>query len=161
MSLLGEALRRLVAIPDILRAFRRGSEKIDGIEVYGREEFRRAIRKAVLLLRDKKLPAWDTLTQHVGSIIEGSRTDAVVTAHPAFLFVSESDAAAKEAEFLAGKISFMACSIQLHRTYQSAFPHHRVPQQVYSSGRAALERCEKASHECLVALGKEGDLKDS
>ncbi len=153
MSILREILRRLIAIPDILRAVRRGSEKIDGIEVYGRQEFRRAVTRALLLLRDKKLPAWDTVTQHVSSILEGRRTDAIVSAHPAFMFVSGSYSV-QEPEFLAGTIAFMACSIQLHRTYESEFPGRRVPRDIYSSGSAARERCEKANHECLLALGK-------
>jgi hypothetical protein len=153
MSILGLIVRRLITTPDIVRAVRRGSEKIDGIEVYGRQEFRRAVIRALLLLRDKKLPAWDTLTQHVGSILEVRRTDAVVTARPAFMFINEPYSV-QEPEFLAGTIAFMACSIQLHRTYEAEFPGRRVPPDVYSSGSAARERCEKAYHECLLALGK-------
>jgi hypothetical protein len=153
MSILGLIVRRLITTPDIVRAVWRGSEKIDGIEVYGRQEFRRAVIRALLLLRDKKLPAWDTLTQHVGSILEARLTEAVVTARPAFMFVSGPNSS-QDPEFLAGAIAFMACSIQLHRTYESEFPGRRVPPDVYSSGSAARERCEKAYHECLLALGK-------
>ena len=153
MSILGEFLRRLSATPEIVRAVWRGSEKIDGIEVYGRQEFRRAVTRALLLLRDKKLPAWDTLTQHVGSILEGRTTDAIVTAHPAFMFVS-GPYSVQEPEFLAANIAFMACSIQLHRTYEAEFPGRQVPLDTYSWGGAARERCEKARHECLLALGK-------
>jgi len=154
MNVLGEILRRLSTAPDIVRAVRRGSEKIDGIEVYGHQEFRRAIIRALLLLRDKKLPAWGTVAQYVGSILEAGRTEAVVTARPAFMFVS-GPYAVQEPEFLAGTIAFMACSIQLHRAYEAEFPGRRVPTDVYSSGSTARERCEKAKQECLKALGKE------
>lgn len=153
MTILGEIVRRLASAPDILRAVRRGSESIDGIDVYGRPEFRRAVTEAVVLLRDKKLPAWDTLSQHVGSILEARKTEAVVTARPAFMCISET-CSVQEPEFLAGVIAFMACSIQLHRAYQSAFPGRRVPRDVFSSGNAPRESCEKAYRECLLALGK-------
>jgi hypothetical protein len=153
MSILGKIVRALHEAPYIVRAFLRGRERIDGIEVYGRQEFRRAVTRALLLLRDKKLPAWDILTQHVGSILEGTRTFVIVTAHPAFMFIS-GPYTVHEPEFLAGTIAFMACSIQLHRTYESEFPGRRVPRDIYSSGSAARERCEKANHECLLALGK-------
>ncbi len=155
MNVLKEIVRRLSATPEIVRAVRRGSEKIDGIEVYGRQEFRRAVTMALLLLRDKKLPAWDTLTQHVGSILEGRTTDAVVTAHPAFMFINEPYSV-QEPEFLAGNIASMACRVQLHRTYEVEFPGRRgrrVPRDIYA-GSAADERCSKAYYECLLALGK-------
>ena len=106
----------------------------------------------MLLLRDRKLPAWDSLTQHVGSILEARRTEAVVTARPAFMFISEPYSV-QEPVLLAGTIAFMACSIQLHRAHAAAFPGRRVPLDVYSTGSAARERCE-ASQECLLALGK-------
>ncbi|HEX9244462.1 MAG TPA: hypothetical protein VF875_18640, partial [Anaeromyxobacter sp.] len=127
-------------------------ERVDGLEVYGREEFRRAVTNALRLLRDKKLPAWDTLTQHVSSIIEGTRTDAIVTAHPAFMFV-DGPHSGQDPAFLAGTIAHMACSCQLHRNYEAEFPGRRVPRDIYS-GNAAQERCEKAYQECLLALGK-------
>jgi len=153
MSILGKIVRVLNEAPYVVRAFLRGSERIEGIEVYGRQEFRRAVTRALLLLCDKKLQAWDTLTQHVDSIIEGTRTFVIVTAHPAFMFVS-GPGSVQEPEFLAATISFMACSTQLHRTYEAEFPGRRVPRDIYSSGSAARERCEKAYHECLLALGK-------
>lgn len=153
MRILWKIVRALDEAPYVVRAFLRGRERIDGIEVYGRQEFRRAVTRALLLLRDKKLPAWDTLTKHVSSIFEGSRSFVIVTAHPAFMFVS-GPYSVQEPEFLAGTIAFMACSIQLHRTYEAKLPGHRVPRDIYSSGSAARERCGKAYHECLLALGK-------
>jgi hypothetical protein len=153
MSILGKIGRALDEAPYIVRAFLRGRERIDGIEVYGRQEFRRAVTRALLLLRDKKLPAWDTLTRHVGSILEGSRTFVIVTAHPAFMFVS-GPYSVQDSEFLAGTIAFMAFSIQLHRTYEAEFPGRRVPRDIYS-GSAAKEHCEKAYHECLLAFGRD------
>jgi hypothetical protein len=90
MSCLGDIVRAFrPTYFEILRALRKGSERLDGIEVHGRQEFRRAVISALLLLRDNKLPAWETLTQHVSSILEARTTDAVVTAHPAFMFISE------------------------------------------------------------------------
>jgi hypothetical protein len=152
LSILGEIVRRLASAPDILRAVARGSEKVDRIDVYGRREFRRAVRTALLLLRDTKLPAWDTLTRHVGSIVEGSTTETVVGAHPAIMVVSGPHSV-QEPKFLAAMIAFMACGIQLHRSYESGFPGRRVPRDVYFSG-SAMQRCEKARHECLLALWK-------
>jgi hypothetical protein len=153
MSILWKIVRALHEAPYIVRAFLRGRERVDSIKVYGRQEFRRSITKALLLLRDKKVPAWGTLTQHVDSILEGSRSYVIVTAHPAFMFVSGPHSL-QEPEFLAGTMAFMAGSIQLHRTYEAEFPGRRVPRDIYSSGSAARERCEKAYNECLLAFGK-------
>lgn len=152
MSILGKIVRALNEAPYIVRAFLRGRERIDNIEVYGRPEFRRAVTGALLLLRDEKLPAWDTLDQHVGSILEGTRTLVIVTAHPAFMLI-DGPHSRQAPEFLAGTIAHMACSCQLHRTYEAGFPGRRIPRDVYS-GTAAQERCEKAYNECLLALGK-------
>jgi hypothetical protein len=152
MGIVGKIVRKLSGTTDIVRASLRGSERVDSLEVYGRQEFRHAVRNALFLLRDKKLPAWDTLTQHVGSILEGTRTYVIVTAHPAFMFI-DGPHSRQDPEFLAGTIAHLACSIQLHRTYEAEFPGRRVPRDVYS-GSGAQERCDKACHECLLALGK-------
>jgi hypothetical protein len=150
MSILGRVVRRLIGSADILRAVLRGTEKVDGIEVHGRQEFIRAVTKALFLLRAKKLPAWDTLSQHVDSIFEGRRTTALVTAHPAFMFV-DGPHSGQDPEFLAGTIAYLARSCQLHRAYEAEHPGRRVPRDVYL-GSAALERCDKAYRECLLAL---------
>lgn len=154
MNVFAKLVRRLSTALEVLRAVLRGRASVEGIDVYGRPKFRRATIEALLLLRDFKLPAWETLAQHVGSILEGRTTDAVVTAHPAFLFVSGDDSVQRP-ELLAANIAFIACSIQLHRTYEAECPGRRVPLDVYSWGGAARERCEKARHECLLVLGKE------
>jgi hypothetical protein len=150
MTVLGKLVRRLGDTVDVLSAHRRGCEKIDGIEVYGRPEFRCAVTGALLLLRDNTLPSWDTLTRHVGSILEGRRTVAVVTAHPAFVLIDRAYWA-QASEFLAAIVAFEACSIQLHRTYEAELSGRRVPRDLYA-GSAAFERCEKAYRECLLAL---------
>lgn len=159
MGILGKIARKLSGGADIVRAFMKGSERVDGLEVYGCQEFRRGVIKALLLLRDKELPAWNTLNRHVGSILEGRRTIAVVTAHPAFMFL-DGPHSSQDPEFLAGTISYMACSCELHRTHEAEFPGHRVPRDIYS-GSAAQERCEKAYRECLLALGKLPEKTDS
>jgi hypothetical protein len=153
MTVLGKIVRKVSAAADIVRASLRGSERVDSIEVYGREEFRSSIRKALLLLHDNNLPAWDTLTRFVSAIIEGSRTAVIVTAHPALMLV-DGPHARQIPEFLAGTITHMACSCQLHRTYEAEFPGRRVPRNIYAD-RAAQERCDSAYDECLLALGKD------
>ena len=152
MNVLRRIARKLGGTADIVRATLRGSERIDSIEVYGRQEFRRVVTTALHLLRDKKLPAWETLTQHVNSIFEGGRTVVIVTAHPAFMFI-DGPHSVQAPELLAATIAHMACSCQLHRDYEAEFPGGRATRDVYS-GNAAQERCEKAYHECLLALGK-------
>ena len=150
MSTLGTIIRKLGGTFDVLSAHLKGCERIDGIEVYGRPEFRRALMGALLLLRDKKLPPWDTLARHVNRILEGRRTTVIVTAHPAFMFI-DGPHSNQAAEFLAATIAFEACSVQLHRSYEAEYPGLRVPKDIYS-GSAARERCMKAYQECLVAL---------
>ncbi len=155
MNVLGKIVRKLSGTGDIVRASLRGSERVDGIEVYGCQEFRRAVTTALLLLRDKRMPSWDTLAQHVDSIFEGRRTMAIVTAHPAFMFI-DGPHSVQDVEVLAGTIAHMACGCQLHRTYEAEFPGRRVPRDVYS-GSAARERCDKEYQECLLALGRPND----
>jgi hypothetical protein len=152
MTFFGEIVRRLCESVAIARAVRRGSERVEGIEVYGREEFRRAVIGALLLLRDRQLPAWETLTQHVGSILEGGATDGMFNAHPAFMTVSVPDWS-RGPEYLAACIAHMACIGQLYRSYEAEFPGRRVPRDVFTSS-AAKERCDRAFYECLSALGK-------
>lgn len=150
MDILGKIVKRLRGTVDIVRAGLRGSERTGNIDVYGRPEFRRAVRTALLMLREANLPAWETLTRHVDSILEGGRTVAVVTASPAFIFIDRPHADQAPA-LLAATIAHLACSCQLHRDYQSAFPGRRVPRDTYS-GSHAQERCEAAYRECLLAL---------
>ena len=152
MSVLRTIAQKLGGTTDIVRATLRGGERIEGIDVHGWPEFRRSVMQALLMLRDERLPAWDTLAQHVQSIIEGRRTTMVVTAHPAFIFVDEPHSA-QEPEFLAATIAHMACSCRLHRDYEAEFPGRRVPHDVYC-GSAAQERCARAYEECLSALGR-------
>ena len=158
MSVAWTSLRSLSGAADLVRASLRGSERVEKVVVYGRPEFRHDVTRALLLLRDKRLPAWDTLTQHVGSIIEGSRMSVYAAAHPAFMFIDGSHSR-QLPELLAGDIAYLACSCQLHRTHQAEFPGRRVPRDVYF-GSAAWERCENAYRECLLALGIEKERAD-
>lgn len=146
-------LRMVIGTWDLVRAFLRGSERLDGIEVYGRPEFRGAVTEALLLLRDAELPAWRTMKQHVGTLVEGTRSTVIVTARPAFMFV-DGPHSRQEPAFLAGTIAYMACSCQLHRTYEAEHPGRRVPRDVYAGG-PAQERCDEAYRACLRALGSE------
>lgn len=157
MHPLRRLLRTIGGGADVVRGFLRGSDEVDGIRVYGHQEFRAAVREALLLIRDNKLPAWRTLTSHVGSIFAGRRTFVIVTAHPAFMFI-DGPHSRQEPEFLAGTLAYLACSCELHRAYGAEFPGRRVPRDVYA-GRAAEVRCESAHAECLQALGKSADTR--
>ena len=149
----GKLVRWLGGSLDVLRAHWRGCETIDGIDVCGTQEFRRAVTAALLLLRDNELPMWDALARHVGSIMEGRRSFVIVTAHPAFMFIDRPHWS-QAAEFLAATMAFEACSVLLHRTHEAEHPRRRVPRDIYR-GEAAVERCENAYRECLLALGKD------
>ena len=151
-NILREIVQRLCGSVAVARAVWRGSERVDGIEVCGRPEFRREVTKALGLLRDKRLPAWDTLSQHVGSIVEGRITDGTPSAHPVLLTVDGPDSS-RGPEYLAASIAHMACCTQLYRNYEVEFPGRRVPRDVFA-GTAAKERCDKAFYECLSVLGK-------
>jgi hypothetical protein len=159
MSATRTIIRKITGSVDILRALLRGSERADGFKVYGRQEFRRAVTTALFLLRDRKLPAWSTLREHVSAILEGTRTDAVVSAHPAWMFIGGPDLI-QDPEFLAATIAYWACSCQLHRSYEAEFPGRPVPVDVYF-GSAAQERCERDYNECLLALGRASEGSES
>lgn len=146
-------LHYLIGALDIIRAVRRGSEHVGGIEVCGDPEFRGAVVNALRLLRDAGLPAWHTVTQNVGMILEGTRTTVKPGAHPAFILI-DGPHSRQEPEFLAGTIVYMARSCQLHRAYEAAYPGRRVPREVYA-GKPAQERCDEAYRACLRDLGKE------
>jgi hypothetical protein len=151
MSFWERLARKLSGAADLVRAGLKGSEKVEDLEVFGSEDFRLCVRRALHLLRDHDLPAWETMTQHVDSIVEGRRTTIIVTAHPAFMFIQGPDWG-RGPEVLAADIAFMACSCQLHRTYEARFPGLRVPRDIYA-GSDARVRCSEAYQECLVALG--------
>jgi hypothetical protein len=153
MNVFARITRKLSALPYIVRAIRCGSEMMDSIEVSGRQEFRRAVTAALALLRDKNLPVWNALIQHVNSVLEGKETTIVVTAHPAFIFIDEAYAG-QDPEYLAATIAHMACSCQLHRQYEADFPNRPVPRDIYA-GSVAQERCEQAYRDCLRVLGIE------
>lgn len=70
MNVIFRIAQKLGSAADIVRAVLGGIERIDNIEIYGRQEFRRSVTAALVLLRDKKMPAWDRLSQHVSSIFE-------------------------------------------------------------------------------------------
>lgn len=156
MKVIFRIAQKLGSAADIVRAALSGKETIDNIDVCGRREFRRAVTAALVLLRDKKMPAWDTLTQHVTSIIEARRTTIIVTAHPAFILIDGAHAG-QNSELLAATIAHMACSCQLHRQYEANFPSRPVPRDTYA-GSVAQERCELAYRECIRALGNGTDL---
>lgn len=152
---LSRAVRKLMAAIDIVRAFSQGSETVAGLQVHGSPEFRAAVVKALRVLRENRLPAWSTLTQHVGSILEGRRSAVIVTAHPAFMFI-DGPHSGQEPELLAATIAHMACSCLIHREYEVRHPGRRVPREVYA-GAEALSRCEEAYRECLLRLGHESN----
>jgi hypothetical protein len=152
MSFVTWMVHKAIGTADIVRAFLKGSERIEGLDVAGSQDFRRAVAEALLLLRDNRIPAWDTLSRHVGTIVEGTRTVTVVTAHPAFMYI-DGPSSRQDPTLLAGTIAFLACSCELHRRHEAEFPGRRVPRDVYSSA-AAVECCEKAHEDCLLALGR-------
>lgn len=156
MNVVSKIAQKLSDAVDIVRAALSGRERIDSIDVFGRREFRRSVTAALVLLRDKKIPAWDTLSQHVTSIMEARRTTIIVTAHPAFILLDGAHAG-QDSEHLAASIAQMTCSCQLHRQYEASFPSRPVPQDVYA-GTVAQERCDAAYRECMRALGKGNDL---
>ncbi len=144
---------------DLMRASLKGSERVASVEVFGSEAFRHAVARALLLLRDNNMKAWDTIVAHVSTIIEARRTNIVVTAHPAFMFVNGPDWR-QEPELLAAVFAFMACSCQLHRIYEAEVLGRRVPREIFA-GVAAQERCNDAYRECLLSLGKSPEKNGS
>lgn len=151
MSVLQDFVRKLGGALDIVRAFSRGMEKAEGVEVYGRPEFRRAALQALGLLRENSLPSWDTLRQHRCSILEGRRTEYLGSARSAMIMVNARDF--QEPEFLAAYIAAMACGLQVYWNYSAGASGRPVPRDVYS-GSAAFDLCDKAYQEALVTLGK-------
>src|SRR5512133_1061343 len=135
MSAFLRLVRNLPKHIDIVRAFLKGSERLEGLDVAGSEQFRNAVTKALLLLRERKLPAWNTLSQHFNVVVEGRKTVATVTAHPALMFI-DGPSSRQDPEFLAATIAFLACSCELHRRHEAEFPGRRVPRDVYSSAAA-------------------------
>jgi hypothetical protein len=147
-----KVLRAIAVGAEIVPAVLRGRDSLENITVCGRPAFRAAVVEALLLLRGNRLPAWDTLSKHVGFIFQGRRTFVGVTTRPAFMFI-DGPHSKQEPAMLAGTLAFLACSCELHRTFGAEFPGVHVPREVYA-GRAAEARCESAYRECLEALGK-------
>jgi hypothetical protein len=151
MSALRKILRRLGDAFDGARAMWAGCEKVDGIDVCGRREFRRAVAWALLSIRDSRLSSWDALSKHVDSILEGRRTFPIVTGHSAFMVIDRRRLA-QSLEYLAADIVAMACSFGLYRAYEATHPGCRVPAEI-THGAAALESRDEAYRECLAVLG--------
>ncbi|WP_041450418.1 hypothetical protein [Anaeromyxobacter dehalogenans] len=144
-------LHSMIGALDVIRAVRRGIERVGRVEVYGSPEFRGAVVKALRLLRDEGLPAWHTVTRHVGTIVEGTRTTVKLGARPALMFIGAPHSRQEQA-FLAATIAYLACSCELHARYEAEHPGHRVPRDVYA-GKPAEERCGEEYRACLRALG--------
>jgi glycerol-3-phosphate cytidylyltransferase-like family protein len=163
MGIMGKIVRKVSGSADIVRAALKGSDRVESLDVFGAQEFRHAVARALLLLRDNRLPAWNTVMQYVDAIVEGHKTTIIIGAHPAMVFIHGPDWR-QGAEVLAATIAFMACGCQLHRTFEAEFPGRRVPRDIYA-GNAARERCDEAYQECLRALGRPpgqpGSRKDS
>lgn len=135
---------------DMVRALARGSERLGNLTVHGQPPFRRAVQRALILLRDEGLPAWTTLALHVHSIFESRKSFIVVDSHPSFMFVLR-DAASQPPILLAAAIAQMAFRCQLHRDHQATQPGRPVPREIHA-GPAALELCDRAYRECVDAL---------
>lgn len=152
MNAFGRIQRMVLGAVAMARASVNGSESVDTVTISGRAPFRRSIRAALVLIRDRELPAWSTLSTHVNRIVEGWRTFIIVDAHPSFIFIDRS-CVEHDVPYMAGVLAHLACSCQLHRDFEALNPGRKVPRVEYS-GPAAKERCERAYRECVDALSE-------